>query len=75
MRNSISLGLLINVGVLFASSTRLIFRGLVIAFGLNWEEFVRCQVRANETYSEAKRHFNDRNGDVLMNVTECPVLS
>ena len=21
---------------------------------LNWEEFVRCQVRANETYSEAK---------------------
>ena len=21
----------------------------------NWEEFVRCQVRANETYSEAKR--------------------
>ena len=22
---------------------------------VNWEEFVRCQVRANETYSEAKR--------------------
>ena len=35
---------------------------------VNWEEFVRCQVRANETYSEAKSQFNDRNRDVLMNV-------
>ena len=35
---------------------------------INWEEFVRCQVRANETYSEAKRHFSDRNKDVLVNV-------
>ena len=35
---------------------------------VNWEEFVRCQVRANETYSEAKRHFSVRNIDVLMNV-------
>ena len=34
----------------------------------NWEEFVRCQVRANETCSEAKRQFSDRNRDVLMNV-------
>ena len=34
---------------------------------INWEEFVRCQVRANETYSEAKHQFSDRN-DVLMNV-------
>ena len=34
---------------------------------VNWEEFVRCQVRANETYSEAKRQFIARNGDVLMN--------
>ena len=33
---------------------------------VNWEE--RCQVRANETYSEAKRQFSDRNRDVLMNV-------
>ena len=24
---------------------------------VNLEEFVRCQVRANETYSEAKRQF------------------
>ena len=34
---------------------------------VNWEEFVRCQVRANENYSEAKRQFSARNRDVLMN--------
>ena len=28
---------------------------------INWEEFVRYQVRANETYSEAKHQFSDRN--------------
>ena len=35
---------------------------------VNWEEFVRYQVRANETYSEAKHQFSDRNMEVLMNV-------
>ena len=35
---------------------------------VNWEEFVNYQLRANETYSEAKRQFSDRNRDVLMNV-------
>ena len=35
---------------------------------VNLEEFVRCQVRANETYSEAKHKFSVRNIDVLMNV-------
>ena len=35
---------------------------------VNWEEFVSCQVRANETNSEAERHFTDRNRDVLINV-------
>ena len=34
---------------------------------VNWEEFVLCQVRADETYSEAKRQFSDRYMDVLMN--------
>ena len=34
----------------------------------NWEEFVHYQVRANETYSEAKRQFSYRNRDVPMNV-------
>ena len=29
-------------------------------FQVNWEEFVRCQVRANETYSEAKHQFSVR---------------
>ena len=33
----------------------------------NWEEFVRCQLRANETYSESRRQFTVRNRDVLMN--------
>ena len=35
---------------------------------VNWEEFVRCQVRGNETYSEAKRQFSYRNRTVLMNI-------
>ena len=35
---------------------------------VNWEEFICCQVRANETYSEAKHQFNVRNIGVLMNV-------
>ena len=34
---------------------------------VNWEECVHCQVRANETYSEAKDQFNTRNMDVLIN--------
>ena len=34
---------------------------------VNWEEFVRRQVRVNETSSEAKRQFSARNMDVLMN--------
>ena len=33
----------------------------------NWEEFVHYQVRANETYSEAKRQFSVRYRDVIMN--------
>ena len=35
---------------------------------INWEKFVRGHVRVNETYSEAKRQFSDRNRDVLVNV-------
>ena len=34
---------------------------------VNWEEIAHCQVRANETYSEAKLQFTARNRDVLMN--------
>ena len=41
---------------------------------VNWEEFVRCQVRASETYSEAKRQFSDRNRAVILNV-HCSVPS
>ena len=34
---------------------------------VDWDEFVHSLVRANETYSEAKRQFSDRNRDVLIN--------
>ena len=34
---------------------------------VNLEEFVHCQVRANETYSESKHQFSARNRDLLMN--------
>ena len=63
----INLGLMINASMRLASSRRLIFGWPVIALGLTGK-FVRFQVRANETYSEAKRQFSDRNSDVLMNV-------
>ena len=46
---------------------------------VNCEEFVRCQVRANGTYSEAKCQFNVRSRDVLMMsgllIRFCPLLS
>ena len=35
---------------------------------VDWDVFVHCQARANETYSEAKRQLSDRNRAVLMNV-------
>ena len=37
-------------------------------YRVNWEEFVRCLVRVNETYSEAKHQFSERNRTVYMNV-------
>ena len=48
--------------MLLASSRRLIFgRWTRDRSRVNWEEFVRCQKRANENYSEDKRQFSDRN--------------
>ena len=64
----ISPGLMMNAGMLLASSRRLIFGETRDCTRVNCEEFVRSQVRANETYSEAKRQFSDRKRDVLMNV-------
>ena len=58
----ISLGFTINAVVLLASSRRLIFGGPVNFSRVNWKEFVRCQVRANGTYSEARRRFRVKNG-------------
>ena len=51
----IRISLTINPGVLLASITRLIFGGVVIALGLtDWEEFVHCQMRDNDSYSGAE---------------------
>ena len=58
VRSKGSLRLMINAGMFF---------GLKQEAHLQWTcdrsrvEFVRCQVRANETYSEAKLQFSDRN--------------
>ena len=35
------------------------FRWILDCSWVNWDEFVHCQVRANETYSEAKHQFSD----------------
>ena len=60
----ISFSLMIIAGMLLASSRRLIFGGPVIALELTGKSLSA----ANETYSEAKHQFSDRNRDVLMNV-------
>ena len=57
----ISLGLTINAGMLLAESKDTHLRWTRDRPRVNWEEFVLYQVRANETYSEDKRQFNDRN--------------
>ena len=63
-----SLGLMINAGVLFASSRRLFFGWPVIATGWIWKCVVFCQLRANENYLEAKCRFSDRNSPVSVTV-------
>ena len=65
---SISPGLMINAGMLFGLKQEDHLRWTRDRSRVNWEDFVRCQVRANETYSEAKHKFNNRNRVVLMNV-------
>ena len=59
---------MINAGMLFGLKQEAHRRWTRDRSRVNWEEFVRYQVRANETYSEAKRLFLDRNRDVLINV-------
>ena len=70
---------MMNADVPLASSRRLIFGGPSDRSPINWIEFVRCQMRADETYSEAKRQFRVRNKDVLMNahslICGVPLLS
>ena len=55
---------MINAEIRLASSRRLIFGGPVIALGLTGKSLSS----ANETYSEAKRQFSNRNCDILMSV-------
>ena len=57
----ISLGLMTNAGMLLASRRRLIFGGPVIALWLTGKSLFAVKW-ANETYSDAKRQFSDRNG-------------
>ena len=63
----ISLGFIINADMLFDLKQEAHLWWTRDRSQVNWEEFVHCQVRANETYSEAKRQFSVRNGEVLMN--------
>ena len=62
----LSLGLIINAGMLFGLKQEAHLRWTRDRSRVNWEEFVHFQVRANETYSEVKRQFSARNRDVLM---------
>ena len=64
----IDLGLMSNAGMFFGLKQEAHLRWTRDRSRDNWEEFVRYQVKANETYSEAKRQFSDRNRDVLMDV-------
>ena len=60
------LGLMINAVVLLASSRRLILGGPAISLGLTGKNLATVKVGANETYSEAKRQFSDRNNEHLL---------
>ena len=59
---------MINAGMLFGLKQEAHLRFTRDRSRVNWEVFVRYQVRANETYSEEKRQFSDRNRDILMNL-------
>ena len=59
---------MINTGVLLALNHESNILWTRYRSRVYWEEFVRCQVRANETYSEAKHQFSNRIRDVPMNV-------
>ena len=64
----INLSMMINAGVLLASKQGAHLRWTRDRSRVNWEGFVCCQVRANETYSEDKHLFSDSNRYVFMNV-------
>ena len=57
---------MLNAGVLFSSSRRLIFGGIGIALLLIRMSLSGVQERPKEIFSEAKRQFCVRNRDVRM---------
>ena len=63
--------IIINAGVLLASSRRHICSGIHDRRRVKCEEFVHSQARDTETNTEAKRQFSDRNKESIMNV-QCP---
>ena len=65
---------MINAGVAFGHKQVAHLRWTRDCSLINWEEFVHCQVRANETSSQPKRQFSVRSSDVLM-VLSCPFWS
>ena len=63
---------MINAGVILTSSWRLIFGVPVIALGLTGKSLSYVKWELMEpSYSEEKRQFSVRNGDILLN-TEFP---
>ena len=63
----ISLGLMINAGMLLASRRMLIFGGPVIALGLTGNSLTTVKEELTKPTNEAKRQFSARNRDDLMN--------
>ena len=57
----INLGLTINAGALLTFKQEANLLWARDRSRVYWEEFVRCQVIANETYSEATHQFSVRN--------------
>ena len=58
---------MINSGMFFGLKQEARLRWTRDRFRVNYEEFVSCQVVANETNSGVKRQFSVRNRDVPMN--------
>ena len=71
LATTISIGLTINAGTLnFGIKQEALLRRTRDLSWINWEEFVHCQVKAIEYYSQAKHQFR-----VSLLISGCPLLS